>query len=425
MDRLWKGCGRMRIGMGLSKQKIAFTAAGVLLVFYILYHIVGLFGEDMSTIITGVSRENTYLDSDGYIFRNERLLYSNYGGAANYEVGDGEKVSEATLLATVYDGGGDAETLETLRLIDSRIEMLERSVSSGYGVADLPEIKSEMDEAYYALIDRLANRECDDLLKQIDKLKTSMNSFSHISSKDDSAVAAALEELRDAKRSILLNSGAYISEYSSEGGYFYSYSDGLESMFTLSAADTIDGDGFDLLVESSSTGGETEGARSYGKLAENSVWKLGMEIPEEKKIYFDEKGSYEVTFTSNGGVTVPMTLDKMVADSEDGTYILIFSTDRLPEGFVFNRCQNVKICVNSISGIYVPKSAVHRSDGRLCVYVLKGSVVREREIEVLYEERDYYLVDQNGGDDEEAVYLGINELLILNGKNLFDGRILD
>ena len=120
-----------------------------------------------------------------------------------------------------------------------------------------------------------------------------------------------------------------------------------------------------------------------------------------------------------------MTLDKMVADSEDGTYILIFSTDRLPEGFVFNRCQNVKICVNSISGIYVPKSAVHRSDGRLCVYVLKGSVVREREIEVLYEERDYYLVDQNGGDDEGAVYLGINELLILNGKNLFDGRILD
>ena len=37
---------------------------------------------------------------------------------------------------------------------------------------------------------------------------------------------------------------------------------------------------------------------------------------------------------------------------------------------------------------------------------------------------DYCLVAENGEDDENYAYLGTNELIITNGKNLFDGRIL-
>ena len=81
--------------------------------------------------------------------------------------------------------------------------------------------------------------------------------------------------------------------------------------------------------------------------------------------------------------------------------------------------------MNSISGIYVPKSAVHRDGNKIFVYVLKGSVVRYRNIDVLHEDREYYLVTPHENEEEWEMYLGENELLILNGKNLFDGRIMD
>ena len=237
-------------------------------------------------------------------------------------------------------------------------------------------------------------------------------------------MSESLELLRGVKNEIISNSGSYVNETSDVGGYFYSYTDGYEDIFTIDAANSISGDSFDAMTEKME-GADSADGRCYGKLAEHTLWKLCMEIPEEKIIYFEVGNSYDMVFSSNSGITLPMTLETTVYDGDDESYILVFYTDRLPAGFVFNRCQNVKICVNSISGIYVPKSAVYRDGNKIFVYVLKGSVVRYRNIDVLYEDKEYYLVTPHENDEEWKMYLGANELLILNGKNLFDGRIMD
>ena len=63
-------------------------------------------------------------------------------------------------------------------------------------------------------------------------------------------------------------------------------------------------------------------------------------------------------------------------------------------------------------------------DGFRGVYVLRGSVVYFRRIEIVYEGNDYYLVKE-GLESEDVSYLQVNDLIILNGKNMFDGRVLD
>ena len=59
------------------------------------------------------------------------------------------------------------------------------------------------------------------------------------------------------------------------------------------------------------------------------------------------------------------------------------------------------------------------------VYILRGSVVHFRYIEIVYEGSDYYLVSAKGGGESGVVYLAENDLVIVGGKNLFDGRILE
>ena len=414
----------MQLGSIFHKKKILLSLAAALALCYIFYHLIGLFGDEMSTIITGVSTENTYIDSDGYIFRDENLLYSSNSGLADYKVEDGTKISEGTTLAAVYENGGDKETLDRIRQLDTEIRSLRQSILEGRSVNDLPSIREDINEAYYSLMDELADGGSEELLVLIENLRTSLNSFDHASKGDDSSVSKSLDALEDERRSIIANSGSCADEVAEVGGYFYSYIDGYEDIFTIDAANTISGDSFDAMTENMASR-ETSGGRCYGKLAEHTIWKLCMEIPEAKIIYFEVGGSYEMVFSSNSGITLPMTLEAAVHDGVDDSYILVFSTDRLPEGFVFNRCQNVKICVNSLSGIYVPKSAVYREGDRIFVYVLKGSVVRYRNIDVLYEDREYYLVTPHQNDEDWKLYLGENELLILNGKNLFDGRIMD
>ena len=58
--------------------------------------------------------------------------------------------------------------------------------------------------------------------------------------------------------------------------------------------------------------------------------------------------------------------------------------------------------------------------------MLKGSVVCFRTVEIIYIGNDYFLVAEEPEDENIPYeYLTVNELIIVNGKNLFDGRILD
>ena len=56
-----------------------------------------------------------------------------------------------------------------------------------------------------------------------------------------------------------------------------------------------------------------------------------------------------------------------------------------------------------------------------------GSVVLERRIRIIYKGRDYYTVENGEFIDAEGgkPYLKSNDVLILDGNNLFDGRIID
>ena len=119
-----------------------------------------------------------------------------------------------------------------------------------------------------------------------------------------------------------------------------------------------------------------------------------------------------------------MTLQRRIeVDSKDES-ILIFECNRLPENFSLQRCQSATIELSSVDGIYVPLSAMAKENGVRGVYVLRGSVVHFRKVDIIYNGSDYCLVAENGEDDENYAYLGTNELIITNGKNLFDGRIL-
>ena len=81
--------------------------------------------------------------------------------------------------------------------------------------------------------------------------------------------------------------------------------------------------------------------------------------------------------------------------------------------------------MSTVSGIYVPRSALAKEDGFTGVYVLRGSVVHFRCAKIVYEGYDYCLVAENSPEEGGFYALGTNELIITNGKNLFDGRILD
>lgn len=402
-------------------QKLVLGVAFALIVCYTVYHMTSLFEGELSTYAAGVTTESTVLYESGYVFRNETVLISPYSGLISYEAESGRKVGQGQALATVYEGGGEIERMQLL-YVDHQIEILEESYKNGWTSLDMGKVKANVSDTYNAIVKKLASREVGGLTYETDLFLTLLNQMNGLSQGEDASGIQALENLYKGREQLLASSGASISHSAEQSGYFYDQVDGYEAAFTLSAAEGLTGDSFERLLKE---GAAEIPAGAYGKLCDSSEWMLVIPTELSNQSYFEAGEVYEGIFEKNNQTRLPLTLERIVEDPERDRALLVFRCDRLPDPFSFDRCQNVRLEVDSVRGIYVPKHIVERESGMRGVYVLRGSVVHFRYIDIVYEGSDYYLVKENVEDDGDRTYLKVNDQIILNGKNLFDGRIMD
>lgn len=413
----------MKIKSGF-KEKFAIGVISAIVLVYSVYHAVGLFSEDISTYAAGLTSESTVVSGNGYIFRDEKVLSSAYGGAVDYKVSDGSKVSEGQTVAVTYSQG--AEYRKRLKTIDGSIRVLEQSLSAANGEnKDIVSEKAGVDDSYDALIKLLSAGETGGLSYGKDKLLVGLNNVAAISGDTSVSVEQTLKKLYAEREETFKKCGGSQSCAVEKNGYFFSGVDGCESEFTEKALEDITVDKFDRLVEASGKAAAKSG--DYGKVTDNSEWSIVLSVStEDAKHFKDKEGStYGALFAENNRVEMPLYLEKIVEDKESGRALLVFSCDRQPEGFSFDRCQSISITVNSVSGLYVPKSVVKRVDSERGVYILRGSIVYFRHIRIVYTGSDYYLVAADQEHEDEKLYLRPNDMIILNGRNLFDGRVLD
>ena len=112
-----------------DRAKEIFKRIGVLLTLLILisytaYHIFSLFGDDISTVVVASTVEQKVVAMDGYIFRDEKLLRSEYGGAVDYIASDGQKVSIGQALACVYEKGNNVNVADSPEQLDRQIAII-------------------------------------------------------------------------------------------------------------------------------------------------------------------------------------------------------------------------------------------------------------------------------------------------------------
>ncbi len=402
-------------------SKLAMGVIFAIIVVYTFYHMISLFSDnDVTTIVSGITTQSQTASGQGYIFRDETLLSSKYSGAIDYSVSDGEKVSNGQKLADVYASDGN-DVRPYIFAIDKQISVLKKS-TSGAEPLDLTELRKEANNTYYSLVALLNSGNAGDLSKEIESMMTVLNKISVLTD-DSTIVKRTLEEIEKLRKSFF--EGSFVTEQASAGGYFYYSPDGYEEYFRLDAAAALTEESFYALVDGYT--GETTRVNQnvYGKFASDTNWSLALPIDEKDASTLKEGENYTVIFTENGNTELTMTLEKKIEAKSHGTVICILSCNKLPQGFSFARVQNVELALSTVSGIYVPRSALTNVDGIRGVYVLRGSIVRFRKVDIIYESFDYCLVSPMATEEGGYYSLGNNELIITNGKNLFDGRILE
>lgn len=396
----------------------------ILVIAYIVYHLVNSFSQDVETMAADIVTVSETYNADAYIFRNEKVLYSQNQGSINFLFDDGTMVRRGAAVANIYANTNTEEIEAQVSELERQIAILENSgIAKDVTLTDSASVDAQIDSLYYTIQQKLNSGDIDYVLRRKDELLTLLNKRQLVL-KAVGSFDSQLAELKSQKLSLTSSLGGSSETVSTDvSGYLYSDVDGYEDIFTLDAADTFSLEDFHGIINAEP---DTGSQRAVGKIVTDYVWYIACEIPSVQQQYYKVGNSYTVRFPYSGDEEVPMELSRIVTSSEEDSIVLVFSTGSVPEGFNFLRKQSVEIVQQSYTGYRVPVSCVRILDGKQGVFIKTGNIATFREISPLVEIDGYFIVAEQDkvNDENYASKLGMYDLIIVKGKNLYENKII-
>lgn len=397
-------------------------------IFYFGYHIWHSVTKEVKTLpVSKFTAENT-VDCDAYIFRDETPLTSAVSGkSAVSSVRVGEKVQVGCEVARVYSESSP-KTAAQIADLEDRIKLLENCDNDGtVSLKDSTKIEDDIHTALSGIRDASANGDLNTARELRSVLMTLMSKRALLTGNSAVNYKSETEKLEKEKQELSNSLGTCLgSVTASVGGYYYPETDGYEKIFSASEIDKASYESLKSLLGSSPDADDN----CAGKIVTNSFWYIVCPIEKKYLETFRLGGNYTVNFS--GSVSVSMEVSKILSGS-DGV-IVVLKTNYIPEGFSFARMQKAQLVVSTSVGYKVPVSAVRMVNEKQGVYVLDGVTVKFRRIKTIYKNDAYYVVAEepngtestDGEENEESpeMWLRFHDNLIIEGKGLYDGRII-
>lgn len=411
----------------MDKKYLRQTALSILaavlsigLILYIGYHLFYGLTQKVETTPASLSEAASSVTLDAYIFRNETVIRSRTDSASHIPiVSDGTRIGVGTAVSRCYEASSP-DIVAQIAALTERIRVLEKMLDSTLTIRDTVSLDEDIDSVMHQIASIGRSGVCGGISSLRATLLSRLNQRMILI--DTTAdISAMIASLRQEKNTLTAQLGVCREEsVASVSGYYYAECDGYESVFTADVALSMTPEEFLALADRQPENTET----AVGKIARSYRWYFGMIAPEEMEADLAVGNSYEASFLYNGGKTLTVTLER--AESFEDGLMLVFSCETLPENFQFSRVQPVSVAYRNYEGIRLPISALRVVDGIHGVYILRGSIVHYRAVEILYEEDDFCIVCAEYTEDPPDGYswLRCNDIVITKGRGLYEGRVL-
>lgn len=398
-------------------KKILVISLLAIAAIYVIYHIAYSLRPEAEFFSV---RPYTAKDSQvftGYIFREETVMTAYTGGMCHYHYYDGEKVPANHVVADVYRYGNESVAAQ-LRDIKDRIEILRRSMSLGR--LTKAEVEQKIELVSYEITRKNAEGDTAAADALGDELLVLMAKKDLLTDhKSDYNAEIALLESRSAALAASLGTPAE-SVMTQRSGYFYSETDGYETIFTADAVKRLDLESFDALTSMS----PIKQTGAVGKLLTSAKWHFATKVSEKDAEGFLAGTTYHCLFLDNSYTeTIPM---KLISKESNGTEtLLIFFASSLPRDFDITRTQRIEAIRSSYEGFRIPEEAVRAENGYTYVYVFDNGTAEKREVNILWEQNGYYIVSEHFERKSEYAAMKLNDLVIINDTKLYEGKFID
>ncbi len=404
-------------------QKIAIALVSVFIIVYCFVQVLSVYSEQLTYTQAILTEYEDTHEMTGYLLRDERVIENRISGTVYTSLEEGEKVRKGELVATVYANAGEKNIQQRILEIDEKLEILKASqIDTSFLTSNVTTLDRDIYELIQQSRQDVEENDLGYAVKNRVELLTSLNKRQIIIKTIDS-FQPIIDQLEAQKTTLEATlSGELGSVYSSHSGYFSLDVDGWESIFTIDRLNNLTVEEFQQLVN-----GRAESTQGViGKIFVDYEWFTLCPVDKNEAVDYTIGAEYALEFPSSSNQVFYSVLDRMITQTDSDTVILVFRSNEVMDGFRFARKQSVRVIRNRLEGLRINKEALRIVDGQQGVYVLLGNNLRFRKVEIVYTSDDYYLVRRlKSTESDYRTSLMLYDNVVLGGKNLYDGKVVD
>ena len=426
--------------------KIIGAVFGVLFVMYLIHN---AYSSYTGNVVTEYALNYTQIESitvDGFAVRdegngkgksNDSFLYKNQDKVYVSLVADSANVSKNDSIALAFSSDSAAEAYrERLALKDKITSLSELKSQGGLSYVNVLGLNSLIYSSVMDYAEAIDSVSIDELPKIADNI-TQKITTKQIATGEKMDFDSAIESYKAEYASLESALGDYERVKSPYAGYFVSSVDGYEN--TISYDDVKDKNLKPKTGEKLISAENEVYENIYGKIVGQFTWYFVYDLSASQISSVNEGSIVYVNFPGRGIENVKMSVYD-ITEADDSVITVTLRCKMMNEDLVTLRKEKAEIVIKKYTGLKINRSAIVKNDeGIDGVYVLSGNLVEFSPVDIKYYGDEYVIadkyyiykedeegntiIDYEATDKYRAIKLYDN--VILKGKNLEDGKIID
>ena len=412
------------------KSRVLTSILAAILIIFVIYQIFASLYNPISTEIVTSFETTDGINITGVIIREETLVRNNYSGTMHFETQDSERVSKNGVIANVFGTAEQSYAATEIQKIEKEIKNIEEIQKyNDLNAVDIDLINSKMYDSLNSIIRSAQTGYFSGVSQYKEDLLTLINR-KQIATGVAVDFTAQLAELNAKLTSLKTQLGTPIGAIKAEkAGYFLSVTDGYEQVLTTDKISDITPEFLENLNPT-----KNDDPTVIGKLVSDYTWYIAANVSINDSLQFKVGETLKILTQTTGFPEITVTVERINMSVSEDKAVVVFSCNQISSELSTIRSATMTVVKNTYSGLRVSSKALRfkstgneAPDGTLDsssvtgVYVVTGMTARFVPVNIVYSNEGYAICEASKEDGSLKLY----DEIIVKGKNIYDGKIID
>ncbi len=399
---------------GKFYTKFIVGASFLAVVGYLVY---ALFANLYSPLATTIALEYEAGEGYGvmgYVVREETVLTAN-SPIIVPQLDEGEKVGVNQIVAMGFATDVARQNQSQIDALSLQLAQLDYIGTETIDPSAIPALDAEILDTILHFNNGVAQNDLQTASEYAPQLQALV--IQRTASSSDIQAMSAQRASLESQLATLQSSTISGTPYSThQSGFFSQEVDGFESVLTPNSLTAMTPSDLDNLQP------DTIDENAYGRLVTGKYWYYVAAVPTVTLEGTSVGDKISLSFTGDFDDLYQVTVTH-ISDDDNGESLIVLRTKEELSQVTLLRYQQSFITFQTYSGIRVPKTALRvDEDGNPGVYILESANATWKNVEILYDNDDSYVVTL---DKSSTNNLWPGDVIIVQATDLYDGKVVE